>query len=165
MQQKLIQIFGIALTLFYAAFIVWIYATEPRTFKEVATKAEVTTGTYQIDQQKFDAGLKLFRTENYRAARDEFNRADSEKRDARTQFYIAYSFYREGCGRFYDDDALFKEGIDGVNRVVSLDANFKTDDENLQIKTPAELKAELEKGTERSVDDLNPVNIVRNQCK
>jgi hypothetical protein len=161
MKQKLIQIFGIVLTLFYAAFIVWIYATEPRTFKEVATKAEVTTGTYQVDQQKFDAGLKLFREENYRAARDEFNRADSEKRDARTQFYIAYSFYREGWGRFYDDDALFKQGIEAVNRVLAIDANFKSDDADLQMKTPAELKAELEEGTERSVSDLDPRKVVR----
>jgi hypothetical protein len=161
MQQKLIQIFGVALTLIYAAFIVWVYATEPRTFKEVATKAEVTTGTYQVDQQKFDAGLKLFRAENYRAARDEFNRADSEKRDARTQFYIAYSFYREGWGRFYNDDALFKQGIEAVNRVLAIDANFKSDDADLQMKTPAELKAELEEGTERSIGDLDPRKVVR----
>lgn len=165
MKQKLIQIFGIALTLIYAAFIIWIYATEPKTFKEVATKAEVTAGTYQVDAQKFEAGLKLFREGNYRAARDEFSRADAEKRDARTQYYIAYSFYREGCGRFYDDDTLFNQGIDVVTLVISIDANFKTDDENLQIKTPAELKAELEQGTERSLDDLNPLNVVRNKCK
>lgn len=161
MKQKFIQIFGIALTLIYGVFIVWIYATEPKTFKEVATKAEVTAGTYQIDVQKFDAGLKLFREESYRAARDEFSRADSEKRDARTQYYIAYSFYREGWGRFYNDDELFKQGIETVNLVLAVDANFKSDDEDLKLKTPAELKAELEEGTERSIGDLDPRKVVR----
>lgn len=165
MNQKLIQIFGIALTLIYAAFVVWIYATEPKTLQEVATKVNVTAGTYQVDAQKFDAGLKLFREGNYRAARDEFMRADAEKRDARTQYYISYSLYREGCGRVYSDDALFKQALESVKLVFALDANYKTDDDNLQIKTPAELKAELEKGIERSVDDLNPLEIYRYQCK
>jgi len=161
MQNKLIQIFGVALTIIYAVFIVWLYATEPKSFKEISVKAEVTTGTYQIDQQKFDSGLKLFREENYRAARDEFARADSEKRDTRTQFYIAYSFYREGWGRFYNDDELFKQGIEAVNRVISIDANFKSDDADLKMKTPAELKAELEEGTERSASDFDPRKVVR----
>lgn len=161
MKHKLIQIFGIALTLIYAAFIIWIYATEPRTFKEVASKAEVTAGTYMVDQQKFEAGLKLFRVENYRAARDEFSRADSEKRDARTQFYIAYSFYREGWGRTHNDDALFRQGIDAVNHLISLDANFKSDDADLQMKTPAELKAELEEGIEVSLNDFDPRALFR----
>ena len=54
MKSKVIQIAGLALTITYAAFIIWIYATEPRTFKEVANSAEVAAGTYQINQEKFD---------------------------------------------------------------------------------------------------------------
>ena len=37
-------------------------------------------------------------------ARAMFDEADPEKRDGRTQFYIAYSFYRQGWGRFSNDD-------------------------------------------------------------
>src|SRR5262245_47398547 len=96
MQSKVIQAASLVLTIAYGVFIVWIYATEPRTFKEVATSAEVAVGTYQIDQQRFSAALELFRREQFRAARDEWQRADPAQGDARTQFYIAYSFYREG---------------------------------------------------------------------
>src|SRR5437762_13230829 len=101
MKTKFIQVAGFVLTIAYAAFIVWIYATEPRTFKEVTTSAEVAAGTYQINQEKFNSALDLFRREQFRAARDEWQRADPAERDARTQFYIAYSFYREGWGRLY----------------------------------------------------------------
>ncbi len=101
MKSKVIQVSGLAITLAYAVFIVWIYATEPRTFKEVATSAEVAAGTYQINQEKFDSGYSLFLREQFRAAREEWQRADPAKGDARTQFYVAYSFYREGWGRVY----------------------------------------------------------------
>ncbi|HYJ89273.1 MAG TPA: hypothetical protein VEW46_24630 [Pyrinomonadaceae bacterium] len=39
MQQRFIQIIGLAVTAVYAVMIVWLYATEPRSFKEVATGA------------------------------------------------------------------------------------------------------------------------------
>ena len=58
------------MTVVYALGIVWLYATEPRSFKEVATGAQVAAGTYQVDQAKFDAALALFRREQFRAARD-----------------------------------------------------------------------------------------------
>jgi hypothetical protein len=51
------------MTVVYALGIVWLYATEPRSFKEVATGAQVAAGTYQVDQAKFDAALALFRRE------------------------------------------------------------------------------------------------------
>lgn len=163
MQHRLIQSVGIAWTILYAAFIIWIYATEPRTFKEVASGAEVATGTYEIDQQKFETGLALFRREQFRAARDEWTRADPAHNDPRTQFYIAYAFYREGWGRVYMDNDLFKQGLEVANRVISLtpDGSFTVDDAELQMHTPAELKAELEQGLERSVGDLNPFKVFR----
>jgi len=71
MQSRIIQVIGLSLSFAYAAFIVWIYATEPRTFKEVTTSAEVAAGTYQINQDKFNSALALFRREQFRAARDE----------------------------------------------------------------------------------------------
>ena len=158
---KIIQISGILLTVLFAGAIVWLYSNEPKSIGEIQTKAEVSAGTYQIDRAKFEAGLQLFRAENFRAARDEFIKADPEKRDAKTQFYIAYAFYREGWGRLYSNDTLFKQGLEAVNRVITLDVNFKSDDDNLKMKTPAELKTELEKGSEKTLDDLNPLKVLR----
>lgn len=162
MKNKFIQTAGIAWTLIYAVFIVWIYATEPRTFKDVATGVEVAAGTYRVDQARFDAALQLFRQDQFRAARDEWQRADPQQQDARTQFYIAYAFYREGWGRLYSDDALFKQGLETVTRAIKLspEGALKIDDDNLQMHTAAELKAELEQGTERSLDDLNPFRLL-----
>jgi len=163
MQHRLIQSVGVAWTLLYALFIIWIYATEPRSLREVATGAQVVAGTYEVDREKFDEGLRLFRAEQFRAARDEWGRADPQQRDARTQFYIAYAFYREGWGRLYNDDALFKQGLEAVNRAINLSQNerLRVDDADLQMHTPAELKAELEKGSERTVEDLNPLKVFR----
>ncbi|MGH9881004.1 MAG: hypothetical protein ACRD6N_06170, partial [Pyrinomonadaceae bacterium] len=156
----LIQIIGLGLSVIYAAFIVWVYATEPRTFQEVATSAEVAAGTYQIDQEKFNAGLALFRGEQFRAARDEWQRADPALGDARTQFYVAYSFYREGWGRVYNDQELFKKGLEAVERAIAL-GPVVVDDPNLLMHTAVELKAELQQGTERSWGDVNPLKVLR----
>ncbi|MBD0371477.1 MAG: hypothetical protein ICV60_11615 [Pyrinomonadaceae bacterium] len=163
MQHKLIQSVGVAWTILYALFVIWIYATEPRSFKEVATGAQVMAGTYEVDREKFEEGLSLFHAEQFRAARDDWARADPEQRDALTQFYIAYAFYREGWGRVYSDDALFRQGLEAVNRSINLSQNerLRVDDPDLQMHTPAELKAELEQGLERSVDDLNPLKVFR----
>lgn len=163
MQHRLIQSVGIAWTVLYSAFIIWVYATEPRTLKEVATNTRVTIGTYEIDQGRFDNALMLFRREQFRAARDEWERADPMRRDARTQFYIAYAFYREGWGRLYNDDALFRQGAEAVNRAIALvpDGTLTVDDPDLRLHTAAELKAELEQGTERSLGDLNPLKVLR----
>ena len=162
LQSRIIQLVGLGFTIAYAAFIVWIYATEPRTFKEVTTSAEVAAGTYEINQEKFNSGLNFFRREQFRAARVEWQQADPAQRDARTQFYIAYSFYREGWGRVYFDQNLFKQGLDAVNRAIALSpVPLTVDDENLQMRTAAELKTELEQGTERTWSDLSPVEVIR----
>lgn len=164
MQHKLIQTAGIVATLLYAVFIIWVYATEPRTLREVATSAQVAAGTYEIDSAKFEAGRELFRQEKYRAAREAWTQADPAEKDARTQFYVAYAFYREGWGRVYNDDAMFKQGLEAINRAISSagnDATLRIDDANLQLRTPAELKSELEAGTTRSWSDLNPLKILR----
>jgi hypothetical protein len=163
MKSKLVQVAGLVLTVGYAVFIVWIYATEPRTFKEVATSAEVAAGTYQINQEKFNSALELFRREQFRAARDEWQRADPAQGDARTQFYIAYAYYREGWGRVYHDQVLFKQGVEAVNRAIALTSGspLTVDDPNLLIHTAAELKTELEQGTERSWSDVNPFKVLR----
>lgn len=162
MRQRVVQIIGLVVTVLYAVVIVWLYATEPRSFKEVSTGAQVAAGTYQVDQAKFDAALGLFRREQFRAARDEWQNADPAQSDPKTQFYIAYSFYREGWGRVYYDQDLFKQGLAAVNRAIALaPAPLTVPDENLQMQTAAELKAELEQGTERTWGDINPLKVMR----
>src|SRR5256714_9416169 len=134
-QARLIPALGIAWTLLYAAFVVWLYATAPRSLGEVATHASVAAGTYAVDRARFDAARELFLREQYAAARDEWKRADPAERDARTQFYIAYSFYRQGWGRVYSDDELFHQGLEAVNRAIALspDAALTVDDAELKI--------------------------------
>ncbi len=163
MQRKIIQISGVVWTLIYASFIVWIYATEPRSFKEVATNSQVAVGTYEVNQERFSTGLALFRRDQFRAARDEWAAADPAQKDPRTQFYVAYAWYREGWGRVYYDNAFFKQGLEAVNRAINQSPNgmLTIDDPDLQMHTAAELKTELEQGTETSWKDLNPLKLFR----
>ena len=172
MKEKHIQIFGIILTVVYGLFVAWIYAAAPKNLEEVSTKAaatietattkgEILIGTYEIDRAKFDEGLRAFRQDNFIVARDSFEKADPERRDARTQFYIAYGFYRQGFSRLSNDDALFQKGLEQTNRVAALDKNFRSDDANLQLKTPSELRSELEEGLKVTAGDFNPFKVLR----
>jgi hypothetical protein len=160
---RFIKLAGIAWTLLYAAFVVWIYATAPRTFTEATTGASVVAGTYAVDEARFRAARELFEREQYAAARDEWARADPAMRDARTQFYIAYAFYREGWGRVYNDDALFRQGLESIERAIQLspEGALRVDDPGLKIHSAAELQAELRQGTESSAGDFNPLKIMR----
>lgn len=171
-KEKYIQILGIMVTLLYGVFVIFLYAAEPRSLEEITTKAvetvqnattkgQVITGTYAIDQAKFTEGLGAFRQNNFVLARDAFAKADPERRDAKTQFYIAYSFYRQGWGRVSNDDALFKQALDSLERVTFLDKDFRSDDADLQLRTPAELKNELEEGLRVTADDFNPLKVFR----
>lgn len=170
--QKHIQILGIFLTFAYGGFVAWLYWAEPKTLAEVpskarqtiedtTSKASVITGTYEVDPSKFADGLKAFRENNFVACRQFFAAADPENRDAKTQFYIAYSFYRQGFGRLYNDDELFKQGLDQVGKVILLDRNFKSEDADLKMKTPAELKFEFEEGLRTTASDFNPMKLAR----
>lgn len=161
MKEKYIQIIAIVLTFAGFAFITFLYWTEPRSLAEVTSKGQVVLGTYEINKAEFDTGLASFRREEFPAARIAFERADPEKRDANTQFYIAYSFYRQGWGRVSNDDDLFKAGIEAVNRVIGLNANFSASDAMLVMKTPAELKNELEEGLKITPSDFNPLKLAR----
>ena len=161
MRTKFIQYLGLVVTLLYGAGIVWLYATEPRSLSEIKTNTSVTAGVYEVDKEKSERGLALFRQDNFRAARDEWQGADPAQKDAQTQFYIAYAFYREGWGRAYNDDALFKQGLDAANRAAALDDKLTVEDSNLQMHTPAELKAELQAGLETTLGDFNPLKLTR----
>ncbi|HXG83067.1 MAG TPA: hypothetical protein VNI84_03475 [Pyrinomonadaceae bacterium] len=172
MNEKYIQISGILLTMFYGIFIAWLYLVEPKSLEELPTKAQATienvsvktqviVGAYEVDKAIFDDGLNAFRRDNFIAARDAFERADPERRDAKTQFYIAYSFYRQGFSKLSNDDELFRQGLEQTMRVVALDKNFKSEDADLQMKTPAELKNEFEEGSKITASDFNPFKILR----
>ena len=172
MKLKYIQILGIAITAVYGAFVVFLYAAEPRSLGEVTTKAisavestvnkgQVLTGTYEIDEAAFGQGLAAFRADNFVLARDRFERADPEKRDANTQFYIAYSYYRQGWGRVSNDDALFRSGLEVLQRVPAIDRDFSTKDPDLKLRTSAELRNEFEEGLKVTADDFNPFRLVR----
>lgn len=158
MKEKHIQILGIAVVAFGLAFITFLYWSQPRSLAEVATKGSVAIGTYEVNKAEFDAGVAAFRQDQFVAARVAFERADPEKRDATTQFYIAYSYYRQGWGRVSNDDALFQSGMESINRV---DPNFRSTDSDLQMKTPDELKYELEAGLKLTASDFNPMKLTR----
>ena len=163
MQHRLIQSVGVLWTCLFALFIVWLYATAPQSVGEVAARASVAAGTYEIDRARFDAARGLFLREQYAAARDEWGRADPAARDARTQFYVAYAFYREGWGRVYNDDALFRQGLETITRAIELspEGALRVEDPELKIHSAAELKAELEAGLTRTTDDFNPLKVFR----
>lgn len=163
MRPRLIQSIGVVWTILYATLVVWLYVTAPRSIADVMMQARVVTGDYHPDRERFNAARELFLREQYAAARDEWSRADPAERDARTQFYIAYSFYRQGWGRVYNDDDLFKQGLAAANRAIALspDAALNVEDAELKMHSAAELKAELEDGIERTAGDLNPLKVFR----
>ena len=172
MNEKYIQTLGIVITAAYGLFIVFLYAAEPRSIVEIpgkavstvesaVTKGQVMTGTYEIDRAKFNEGLQQFRQDNFVAARDSFGKADPEMRDAATQFYTAYSYYRQGWGRVTNDDALFKQALETLKRVDAIDPDYRASDPNLQLKTPAELRHELDEGLKVTADDFNPLRVFR----
>jgi hypothetical protein len=156
-----VQIVTLFITAAGLAFVVFLYWTEPRTISEVSSKGQVILGTYEIDRNQFEVGLASFRRDEFIAARAAFDLADPQKRDALTQFYTAYAYYRQGWGRISNDDALFNAGIGAADRVISLDPNFRIADDTLAMKTPYELKAEFEDGLKVTFSDLNPMRLTR----
>ena len=163
MRDHTVRAVGLALTIAYAALIVWLYGRQPQTFAEVTGGLAATVGAYRIDPQAFEDGRRFFASDRFAEARAAFSRADPAQRDARTQFFIAYSYYREGWGRLYHDDALYAQGLEAVNRALALAPRGRlvVDDPALQIQTPDELKAELEAGLRREASDFNPLKLLR----
>lgn len=159
----LIRALGLLLSLAYAAIIVWLYAAQPQTIAEVTGGLASQVGVYRIDDQAFADGLAFFRRDAFVEARAAFARADPAQRDARTQFYIAYSFYRQGWGRVYSDNALFTQGLTAVDRAIATapDHRLAVDDATLGLRTADELRAELQRGLTRDLSDLNPLRVLR----
>jgi hypothetical protein len=163
MREPGVRLLGLTASVCYAALIVWLYAHQPQSFAEVTGGLSADVGAYHIDQQAFDEGLRLFRGDQFEAARAAFDRADPAQRDSTTQFYVAYSFYRQGWGHFYDDDRLFGMGVEAVDRAIALAPRgmLRIDDPDLLMHTPDELRAELQSGMRRDSSDLNPLAVFR----
>jgi tetratricopeptide (TPR) repeat protein len=163
MQATWIRLSGLATSLLYAGLIAWLYASQPQTVAEVTGGLTATIGAYRIDEQSFADGLAFFRKDQFDEARAAFQRADPAQRDARTQFYIAYAFYRQGWGRVYNDDVLFKQGLETVERAIALAPNQRlvVDDPDLGMRTGDELRAELQRGLIRDASDFNPLRMFR----
>jgi hypothetical protein len=163
MHDTIVRAAGLAGTLLYGAAIVWMYTAQPQTVAEVTGGLTSTIGAYQIDQQAFNDGVAFFGRDQFVEARAAFARADPASRDARTQFYIAYAFYRQGWGRVYNDDALFKSGLEAVDRAISAAPGHRlvVDDPGLDMHTADELRAELERGLTTEASDFNPMRVFR----
>ena len=138
-------------------------STQPQTVAEVTGGLSSTVGAYRVDAQASSDALAFFRRDAFTEARMAFERADPAHRDARTQFYIAYSYYRQGWGRIYDDDALFQKGLEAVAGAIALapDHRLLVDDPDLGMHSADELKAELERGVTREASDFNPLKVFR----
>ena len=161
--EQLTRLGGLGFTLVYAALIGWLFARQPQTVAQITGGLASTVGVYSVDRQAFADGIRFFRNDQFVEARMAFTRADPAIRDARTQFYIAYSYYRQGWGRVYHDDALYVDGVAAVDRAIALapGGRLVVDDDNLQMRTGEELKAELEAGQRRDASDFNPMRVLQ----
>ena len=154
---------GLVVSLVYAGVIVWVYSAQPQTMAEVTGGLAAGIGAYRIDEPSMPAARPIFRKDQFDEAGPACNRADPAQRDARTQFYIAYSYYRQGWGRVYHDDELFKRGLERIDRAIAAAPGNRivVDDANLGMRSADELKAELERGLRHEAEDFNPLKLFR----
>jgi hypothetical protein len=161
MHEPLTRAAGLVLVAVYASFIGWLFATQPKTMAEAVGGVAAGLGAYAIDSRAFADGLTYFRNDQFPEARAAFSRADPAGRDARTQFYVAYSFYRQGWHRTHRDDDLYQQGLAAVDRAIALapGGRLVVEDTNLQMHSADELKVELAGGLATSASDLNPLRV------
>ena len=161
----MVRVLGLVLASAYAVLIVWLYAAQPRTIAEITGGLTSQVGAYRIDDQAFADGLAFFRRDAFMESRAAFARADPAQRDPRTQFYVAYSFYRQGWGRLYSDNALFAQGLAAINRAIAVapDHRLVVDDAQLEMHSADELRAELQRGVTRELSDFNPLKVFRHR--
>ena len=154
---------GLALAVAYAVFIGWLFVRQPQTIAQVTGGLSAVIGTYTVDDQAIADGLGFFRNDQFVEARMAFARADPALRDARIQYYIAYSYYRQGWGRLFHDDRLYTEGLVAIDHAMALapGGRLVVADPDLAIHTGEELKAELEAGVRRDASDFNPMRLFR----
>jgi hypothetical protein len=159
MKPALVRLAGLVLSVAYAAFIVSVYARQPRTVQQIAGGMAAAVGAYRVDPVNFGDGLRFFHADKFVEARAAFDRADPAHQDAVTQFYVAYSFYRQGWGRLYRDEALYRQGVEAVDRAIAHapGGRLSVADASLGMHTADELRAELQRGLTRGLGDLNPM--------
>ena len=163
MGERATRVAGLVVTAGYALLIGWLYVRQPQTLAQVTGGLTAAVGAYRIDDRAFADALQFFRNGQFAEARMAFERADPAVRDARTQFYIAYSFYREGWGRLYHDDRLYTQGLQAIDRAIALSPGRRlvVDDPDLGMRTAEELRVELEAGLRRDAADFNPMRLLR----
>jgi hypothetical protein len=163
MKHAAIRAGGLAFVVAYGAFIGWLFAVQPRTLAEVRGGVAASVGAYQVDPEAFDLGRRFFENDQFVEARTAFSRADPARRDARTQFYIAYSYYRQGWHRAYHDDELYRAGLEAIEQAMNLapDGRLRVDDQGLSMHTADEVKAEIEAGLTRDLSDFNPMRLLQ----
>ena len=165
MSESVVRAAGATATLAYALLIAWLTASQPQSIAEVTGGLAATLGRYEVDRVSFAEGLQFFREDQFEAARTAWSRADPAGRDPRTQFYIAYSYYRQGWGRVSHDDAMYAAGLEALERAVAAapDGRVVVSDPDLQMHTADELAAELRAGATRDWSDLNPIRVFRSR--
>jgi hypothetical protein len=163
MRESTTRALGLSLAVAYAVFIGWLFVRQPQTIAQVTGGLSDAIGTYTVDDQALADGLAFFRNDQFVEARLAFARADPAQRDATTQFYIAYSYYRQGWGRLYHDDRLYTEGLAAIDHAIALAPGRRlvVTHPDLAMHTAEELKAELEAGVRRDASDLNPMRLLR----
>ena len=149
---------GLLVTALYAGFITWVYANQPRTVAQLTGGMAASVGAYQVDRASLLQGLQFFRNDQFEEARAALGRADPARQDPATQFYVAYSYYRQGWGRMYNDDALYAKGLEAVDHAIAIAPGHRLDvnDPSLGMRTADELRAELQRGLTRDATDFDP---------
>lgn len=162
----MVRAIGLALAAGYVTAIVWVYTRQPQTVAEATGALTASVGAYRVDAQAFADGLGFFHADQFAAARLAFARADPALQDPRTQFYVAYSYYRQGWGRFSVDKDLLTRGLEATDRAIAAAPRGRivVDDQNLQMHSGDELKAELDAEL-HAPTDLNPLTLVRRRRK
>ena len=163
MREEIVRGAGLVIAIVYASAIAWTYVRQPATVAQVTGGLAAEVGAYRIDAQAFADGLAFFKKEQFVEARAAFARADPAEKDPQTQFYMAYSYYRQGWGRLYNDDELFREGLKRVDLAITLApaGRLVVEDPDLQLRSADELRAELDAGLRRDASDFNPLRVMR----
>ena len=161
MQEATTRGLGFTFAVAYAVLVGWLFVHQPQNIAQVTGGLSAAIGAYQVNAEAFADGQRFFRNGQFVEARLAFARADPALHDALTQFYVAYSFYRQGWGRLYHDDVLYTEGLAAIDRAMTLapSGRLVVADADLVMHSAEELKAELQAGVRRDASDFNPMRL------
>jgi hypothetical protein len=98
-REVLVRASGLLFAAAYAAFIVSVYARQPRPVRQLAGGVAASVGAYRVDPVNFQEGLRFFRaTSSPRPGPPSSAPTPAREDAAPRQFYIAYSYYPPGLG-------------------------------------------------------------------